>query len=282
MKIAVTGGTGFLGYHLAHQLDGKDGHSLRLLDIVSLPEDDFEDPVEFLKCDVRDLGAVKAGLGGCDAVVHAAAALPLCRRKEIYSTNIDGTENVLSACRELGIQRVVHISSTAVYGMPEKHPLEEDDELSGVGPYGKSKIVAEQICEQYRRPENGGLCVCVVRPKTFVGSGRLGVFQILFDWVESGVRIPTIGSGHNRYQLLDVRDLVDAIRVCLTAPEQVANDTFNIGADIVTTARIEPSGNRLNSVCSTWASRRIPAVTSWTSELFSPSSIRDRPVTETP
>ena len=130
MKIAVTGGAGFLGYHLVQQLEGKDRNRVRLLDIVSLPEDDFEHPVEFLRCDVRNRRAVKAGLDGCDAVVHAAAALPLRKRKDIYSTNVDGTKNVLSVCRELGIRRVVHISSTVVYGMPEKHPLEEDNSLA--------------------------------------------------------------------------------------------------------------------------------------------------------
>ncbi len=79
--------------------------------------------------------------------------------------------------------------------------------------------------------------VAVVRPKTFIGPARLGVFEILFDWVDSGVRIPVIGNGNNRYQLLDVADLVEAVRLTLTEPAEVANDTFNIGAERFDTVR---------------------------------------------
>lgn len=236
MRIAVTGGAGFLGYHLARQLGGA-GHSVRLLDIVAPPEEDSETPPDFRECDVRDRDALVEAFADCDAVVHAAAALPLWKREEIYSTNIDGTENVLSVCRELGIDRVVHISSTAVYGVPDKHPLDEDDPMVGVGPYGETKIVAEEICDRYRQSENGGLCVCIVRPKTFVGSGRLGVFQILYEWVEEGKRIPAIGDGRNRYQLLEVQDLVDSIYLGLTVDPERANQTFNIGAERFSTVR---------------------------------------------
>ena len=237
MRIAVTGGAGFLGYHLARRLGGDHGHSIRLLDIVAPPPEDFDTPPDFLECDVRDREALLAALERCDAVVHAAAALPLWKREEIYTTNIAGTENVLSASRELGIERIVHVSSTAVYGVPDKHPLEESDPLIGVGPYGETKIAAEGICEKYRQPENGGLCVCVVRPKTLVGSGRLGVFQILYEWVECGKRIPAIGNGRNLYQLLEVQDLVDAIYLGLTVPPEKANQNFNIGAERFSTVR---------------------------------------------
>ena len=108
--------------------------------------------------------------------------------------------------------------------------------MVGVGPYGESKIEAERVCERYRQMD-AGLAIAVIRPKTFIGPARLGVFEILFDWVDSGVRIPVIGSGRNRYQLLDVADLVDAIRLALTAPPEVANDTFNIGAARFATVR---------------------------------------------
>jgi nucleoside-diphosphate-sugar epimerase len=81
------------------------------------------------------------------------------------------------------------------------------------------------------------MCVSVVRPKTFVGTYRLGVFQILYDWVESGCRIPVIGNGYNRYQLLEVTDLVEAIYLCATGPEDKANDTFNVGATEFNTVR---------------------------------------------
>ena len=237
MRVAITGGSGFLGLHLALALQSR-GHAVRVLDIAPLIEEDFADGAlpEYVRCDVRELDAVRAALDGVDAVVHSAAALPLWKKEQILTTNIQGTENVLAACRELGIRRVCHISSTAVYGVPVKHPIEESDPMVGVGPYGHSKIEAERVCERYRQA-NDELCVAVVRPKTFIGPARLGVFEILFDWVDSGVRIPVIGNGHNRYQLLDVSDLVEAIRLSLTMPPEVANDTFNIGAGRFGTVR---------------------------------------------
>jgi len=74
------------------------------------------------------------------------------------------------------------------------------------------------------------MCVPVIRPKTFIGTARLGVFQILYDWVDAGKRIPIIGKGENLYQLLEVTDLVEAIYLAGSAPPDIANDIFNVGA----------------------------------------------------
>jgi len=172
--------------------------------------------------------------GATDVVVHAAAALPLWRPADIRSTNITGTRTVLTTAREADVGRVVYISSTAVYGVPEKHPLYEDDPMVGVGAYGESKIAAERICTEFRAT---GYCVPVLRPKTFLGTGRLGVFQILYDWIYDGKRIPVLGSGHNRYQLLEVDDLCDAIWRVATAPTSIANGVFNVGATRYGTVR---------------------------------------------
>jgi nucleoside-diphosphate-sugar epimerase len=145
----------------------------------------------------------------------------------------------------------VLISSTAVYGVPERHPIHEDDPLVGVGHYGESKIEAERLCAEFGRR---GLEAVVVRPKTFVGPERLGVFEILFDWIREGRRIPILGDGSNRYQLLAVEDLVDAVVRCFDAP--VAGEPLNIGAgrfgtvreDLEALATHAGSGSRLRSV----------------------------------
>jgi len=227
--IAVTGGAGFLGYHLANYI-AQQGEACLLLDIAQFQQSDYPQDAVFVDVDVRDLGGLREALGEHEVscVIHAAAALPLWKPKDIFSVNVDGTRNVLTATRELGIPRAVYVSSTAVYGVPKIHPLYEDHEMVGVGPYGESKVQAEQVCEQLREL---GLCVPVVRPKTFIGTARLGVFQILYDWVESGCRIPVIGAGHNHYQLLEVDDLCAAIWLCATGPDDKVNDTFNVGAE---------------------------------------------------
>ena len=166
-------------------------------------------------------------INGADVVIHCAAALPLWKKKDIFETNVGGMKNVCDSCLRLNVGRLIFISSTSVYGVPKEHPLYETNPRVGVGPYGKSKIMAEEICEEYRAK---GLKVCILRPKSFIGTARLGVFQILYDWVESGAKIPIIGYGNNRYQLFEVEDLVDAINLASTIPAEKVNDVFNVGA----------------------------------------------------
>ena len=237
MLVAISGGAGFLGLHLARRLLA-DGHAVRTLDPAALDEPELERSVEELRGDVRDPSAA-ARLGeGADVVVHAAAALPIqASRQSIRSVNVEGAAVTLAAAAEAGVGRVVLISSTAVYGVPERHPIHEDDPLVGVGHYGESKIEAERLCEAFARR---GLETVIVRPKTFVGPERLGVFEILFDWIREGRRIPILGDGSNRYQLLAVEDLVDAAVRCLDAP--VAGEALNVGARTFGTVREDLEG----------------------------------------
>jgi nucleoside-diphosphate-sugar epimerase len=230
MRWAITGGAGFLGLHLARRLLA-DGHDVRTLDVVPLDEPELERSVEEVRGDVRDEKRVRALCADAEVVVHAAAALPIrASREEIRSVNVTGTENVLVAARDAGARRVLFISSTAVYGVPEKHPIEEDDPLVGVGWYGESKIDAEALCRV------AAVETTIIRPKTFIGPERLGVFEILFDWIRESRRIYILGKGNNRYQLLGVTDLVDAIVLAADAPE-AAQATFNVGATEFGTVR---------------------------------------------
>lgn len=233
MEILITGGAGFLGYHLTKRLLAEK-HKIRIIDIDDSNRLEYPAEVFFQKGDIRDFDLLDKTMTGVDVVIHAAAALPLWSKKDIFTTNVDGTRNVLEVAKRKKVQRVIFISSTAVYGIPKKHPIVENDRLIGVGPYGESKILAEKICLEYRK---AGLNVPIIRPKTFIGPERLGVFQILFDWIESGKKIPIIGSGKNRYQLLDVDDLVDAIIMTMEKEESLVNDTFNVGAKIFETVR---------------------------------------------
>jgi nucleoside-diphosphate-sugar epimerase len=197
------------------------------LDIAPLGYPGVADRVQAITGDIRDVQTVRSALEGMDIVVHAAAALPLYDPADIFSTEVDGTRNVLEAAFLKGVERVIHISSTAVYGIPDHHPLLETDSLQGVGPYGEAKVLAEQVCEEYRRK---GMCLPILRPKSFVGPERLGVFALLYDWARDGKHFPILGRGNNPYQLLDVEDLCQAIWLCATLPSETVNDTFNIGA----------------------------------------------------
>lgn len=228
----ITGGAGFLGINLVRYLLER-GHAVVSLDIAEFDYPERE-RVKVIKGDIRDKSTVARAMDGVGVVVHTAAALPLYKKEDIFSTDLDGTRNVLQAAFDAKVERCIHISSTAVYGIPDHHPLYEDDPLHGVGPYGEAKVKAEEICQEFRAR---GMCVPIIRPKSFVGPERLGVFALLYDWAKDGRGFPMIGSGNNRYQLLDVEDLCQAIYLCATLDRDVVNDTFNIGAKEFTTMK---------------------------------------------
>lgn len=233
MKVLITGGSGFLGINLVRYLFKKGINDIRIFDLA-----DFDYPernkIEEVKGDIRNREDIARAITGVSLVVHTAAALPLYKKRDIYSTDVEGTKNLLDEAYKNNVDRFIHISSTAVYGIPDHHPLFEYDKLSGVGDYGMAKIKAEEVCLEYRAK---GMCVPIIRPKSFIGPERLGVFAILYDWAKDGKNFPMIGSGNNRYQLLDVEDLCEAIYICATKDKEIVNDTFNIGAKYFTTMK---------------------------------------------
>lgn len=235
MTVLVTGGSGFLGINLIRKLRANGVEEIRVLDIADFEYPERSEPwLKFTLGDVRDAAAVDRISEGCDVAVNCAAALPLYPPEDIRTTEVDGIRNVLASARRHGVKRTVQISSTAVYGVPKKHPIYEDDELIGVGPYGVAKIEAEEVC---RRARSEGQPVCVIRPKSFIGPERLGVFALFYDWAHTGHGFPMIGSGNNRYQLMDVEDLCDAIWNAMTYPDDRIDTEFNIGAREFTTMR---------------------------------------------
>ena len=156
MRWLITGGAGFLGINLVRHLLAR-GH-----EVTSLDREPFAYPergkITEVTGDIRDRATVERAAQNCDVVVHAAAALPLYAPEEIHSIDVEGTRVVLEAT---GDRRVVHISSTAVYGVPDHHPLVETDAMHGVGPYGNAKVEAEKVCLEAR---SRGRVVPILRP----------------------------------------------------------------------------------------------------------------------
>ena len=234
-SVLVTGGSGFLGINLIRHLRAQGVSRIKVLDIADFEYPEKSEPwLEFTLGDVRDAAVVDRLSAGCDVVVNTAAALPLYSPEDIRTTEVDGIRNVLAAAKKNDVKRIVQISSTAVYGVPKKHPIYETDELIGVGPYGHAKIEAEELCRAARAE---GQVVSVIRPKSFIGPERLGVFALFYDWAYTGHGFPMIGSGDNRYQLMDVADLCDAIWNAMTYQDDKVNTEFNIGAKEFTTMK---------------------------------------------
>ncbi|MDW8171058.1 MAG: NAD-dependent epimerase/dehydratase family protein [Anaerolineae bacterium] len=225
----ISGGAGFLGINMIRHLLAR-GHSVTSLDIAPFDYPERGHITE-VRGDIRNRADVDKAMQDANIVIHTAAALPLYKPEDIISTDIDGTRNMIESALAHGVERFIHISSTAVYGIPDHHPLRETDKLDGVGPYGVAKIKAEEICAAYR----DRMCVPIIRPKSFIGPERLGVFALLYDWAKDGKNFPVLGDGKNPYQLLDVEDLCDAIYLTATLDKDQVNDTFNVGAKDFTT-----------------------------------------------
>ena len=223
--IFVTGGSGFLGINMVRFLLNKNQKVIN----YDIAEFDYpEKPkIKSFVADIRDKNNLTKAMAGSDIVLHFAAALPLYSEEDIYTTEVDGTRNVLELALKNNIKKVIYISSTAVYGVPDHHPVFETDKLVGVGSYGKAKIKAEKICRDFRKK---GLTVTIIRPKSFVGPERLGVFALFYDWAKDGHNFPLLGNGKNLYQLLSVNDLCGAIWSSMLIDDQKINDVFNIGA----------------------------------------------------
>jgi nucleoside-diphosphate-sugar epimerase len=226
VKVLVTGSSGILGAHLLRRLAGSTGERY---DVVGL-DIKASDPVPGARQvtgDIRDQELVGRLTDGTDAVVHCAAALPSHNENDVWSVDVDGTSTVLAAAQRSGVSRFVHISSTAVYGVPQVQPTPEDHPFVGVDPYNRAKIAAERLCVQYR---DNGMCLPVLRPKTFLGPQRLGLFAMLFEWANEGRGFPVLAGGRVRCQMLDVEDLCDVALQTLHRPPEVVNDVFNVAA----------------------------------------------------
>lgn len=221
-RVLVTGAAGVLGSRLTADLLA-DGAEVVAYDLRAL---DQAPGLTVHTGDVRDSAALGEAAEGCDVIVHCASALPSYPKAHIRSIIVDGAQSMLAAAAKADVGRVVHISSTAVYGLPALVPTPEDHPHEPVDTYSAAKAEAEALVAPHRADR----CVSIVRPKTFLGPGRLGLFGMLFEWAEEGRDFPVIGRGDVRVQMLDIDDLARAVRTVLTAPDPVAADTYNIGA----------------------------------------------------
>lgn len=208
-RILITGGAGFLGTYLANRFQ-SEGIPVRLLDPVGCPDWAREAGIEYVVGETRDPAAVAAALEGVDVVVHAAFAGPRQSRDVIQGVNVDGTRNVCAGALVREMRRFILISSTIVSKPQRVHPVFQNSPLTRLDLYRASRVEAEGIAAEHA---SAGLPVAIIRPKTFVGPGRVSAFAIIFEWIRLGRPVPVLGSGQNRYQLLDIRDLVEGIRL---------------------------------------------------------------------
>lgn len=225
----VTGGAGYFGTLLVEALV-REGKRVRILDIHDA---DLPAGVEKMRADIRDRAAVERACEDVEVVHHNVALVPLAKDKDaFYEVNEGGMKNLLDAAKKKGVRKIVSMSSSAVYGAPDKNPVDDATPLRPGEDYGRAKLNAETLCREYVKKE--GLDVTIIRPRTIMGHGRLGIMQILFEWVREGRNIPVLGRGDNLYQFVHADDLASA---CLKAAERPGPATYNVGAETFGTMR---------------------------------------------
>jgi nucleoside-diphosphate-sugar epimerase len=221
-SVLVTGGSGYFG-SVVSELALARGDVVRIFDLN--PPGPTLAEAEFVAGDVRDPTAIGAACEGVDVVFHNVAQVPLAKDRELFdAVNVGGTANVLVAARDARVSKVVHTSSSAVFGIPEHNPVTETSPCRPLEAYGRAKLRAELLCHDAMA---AGLDVSIVRPRTVLGHGRLGVMALLFEFVADGAPVFVLGGGDNRYQLVHANDLADA---CLRAGDREGATVYNIGA----------------------------------------------------
>ena len=249
MKHLITGGSGFLGNLIAHRLLAS-GEEVRILDIWEDPSRPPE--IEFVRCDVRDATGVGNAMRGIDIVHHNAALVPLTKSgKDFARVNIDGSRIVAEQAAGR-VRAFIHMSSSAVYGSPAC-PITAETPYRPIEIYGRAKLAGElavrEVCEKH------GTALTVIRPRTILGPGRLGIFQILFEWIAAGQNIFVIGDGNVKFQFVHAGDLIDAYMLALRLGKP---GIYNVGAARFGTLR-EALENLVCHAHSTSRVRSLPA-----------------------
>lgn len=233
--ILVTGGSGFCGSFIVKQLLDR-GEKVRNFDRIDLL--DQHPNLEYFRGDILLRDDVAEACRGADTLIHTVALVPISKAgRRFADVNVGGTRTLIEKARKAGVKKIVHLSSSAIFGTPPM-PIGEDAPYNPVGPYGTAKMKGEMVCRDFIKK---GVDISIVRPRTVVGPGRLGIFQILFDWISRGKNIYIIGPGNNLFQFLHAEDLADC---CVRMAQRPGPEIFNIGTDSFGTLRDD-----LESLC---------------------------------
>ena len=241
-KLLITGADGFIGSHLTEALV-RHGHDVRAFVLynsfnswgwLEQCESDVKGKFEVFSGDIRDPHGVKEAMKGCDIVLHLAAliAIPYSYHSpDTYiDTNIKGTLNILQAARELNLKRVIHTSTSEVYGSAKFIPITEEHPLSGQSPYSASKIGADQLA--YSFYTSFGLPVVIARPFNTYGprqSARAVIPSIICQIANRNSNIK-LGAVSPTRDFNYIKDTVSGFISALNS-DQGLGEIFNFGSN---------------------------------------------------
>ncbi len=223
----VTGGAGFVGKRIVETLV-EAGYQVRSIDLLS--SEGLPKGVEHFQGSILDRDLLKRSMGNVEVLHHVAAAVPLAGSRRVFEEmNVEGTRLVLDQAIQSGARHFNYVSSSAVYGkvQSEDCPLKETSPPRPFEAYGASKLRGEELVME-KTSIHKELKATIIRPRTVLGPGRLGIFDLLFHWVANNKNIYIIGPGTNKIQLVHVDDLA---RFSVLAAEQGASGIYNVGTD---------------------------------------------------
>ena len=234
LKHLVTGSSGFIGSQIVKKLVDNN-HEVVSLDIIEDPE--LSEISEFYQIDISEKSYDYRDIfNNVGYVHHNAALVPLTKAgKKYFNSNVEGTRNILNQSIKYNVEHFSHMSSSAIFGKPDKLKNVNCNKYNPTSLYGYSKYLAEmEVIKNYNEKERNFKSCSIIRPRPVVGNGRLGIFEILFDWVSDNKKIPIIGNGNNKFQFAHSDDLVD---VSIETSLRNISGFFNIGTDKFTTLR---------------------------------------------
>jgi len=236
----VTGAGGFIGSHLVETLIQQGAHVRAFVRynsrgdpglLTQLPEDVLEN-IEIIAGDLRDLSAVASSMRNVDTVFHLGAliAIPYSYQHpaEVVETNIMGTLNVLLAGREAGVRRILHTSTSEVYGTAQRVPIDETHPLQGQSPYSASKIGADKLAESFYRSYD--LPVVTIRPFNTYGP-RQSARAVIPTMITQALtqQVMYLGNLETRRDLTYVTDTVAGF-ICAANTPGIEGETINLGS----------------------------------------------------
>jgi NAD dependent epimerase/dehydratase len=242
MKVLITGADGFIGSHLTEALV-RAGHDVRAFVLYNSFNswgwldhcgEDVKDKFEVFAGDIRDPNGVRTAMKGCDIVLHLAAliAIPYSYHSpDTYvDTNVKGTLNIVQAARDLGVTKVVHTSTSEVYGTAQFVPITESHPLQGQSPYSASKIGADQIAMSFYT--SFSTPVATLRPFNTYGprQSARAVIPTIITQIANGKRQIKLGAVHPTRDFNYVNDTVNGFMAALGS-DKCVGEVINIGSN---------------------------------------------------
>jgi len=237
-KSLITGGSGFIGSHLVDALLLK-GHDVIVLDNLSTGrlQNLGQAEVKLVECDISEPGKWQKLFENIDYVFHLAALADIVpsieRPDEYYKSNVNGTFNVLEACRKYNVKKIVYSASSSCYGIPDNFPTKECAEIRPQYPYALTKLIGEQMvmhwCKVYDLPAVSLRFFNVYGPRSRTSGTYGAVFGVFLAQKLAGRPYTVVGNGTQTRDFTFVSDVVEAIY--LASQCDVSDEIINIGSD---------------------------------------------------